>query len=117
MQCTLFNRNTKILNAEYDISNQHFVRINEIYNIAYAPVILESAFRQNSDCMLNALNKWFLTRRIPDNRENLSHLLSELHITSPEELLDKAYGLSLTDQYWFKDMSNPVKWDDINFFS
>lgn len=116
MQCTLFNRNTKILNAEYDISGQHFVRINEIYNIAYAPVILESAFRQKSDCMLDVLNKWFLARRIPDNRENLSHLLSELHISSTEELLDKAYGLSLSDQYWFKDVGNPVKWDDINFF-
>ena len=116
MQCTLFNRNTKILNAEYDIQNQRFICINKIYNIAYAPVILESSFRQNSEYMLDVLNKWFLIRRIPDNRENLSYLLSELHISSPEELLDKAYGLSLSDQYWFKNVGNPVKWDDINFF-
>ncbi len=37
---------------------------------------------------------------------------------SPEELLNKAYGLSLSDQYWLKDVEqNNLKWDDINFFT
>ena len=42
--------------------------------------------------------------------------LDNLHIESTDELLDKAYGLSLSDQYWFKEESDSIEWKDINFF-
>lgn len=32
------------------------------------------------------------------------------------ELLDKAFGLSLSDQYWVKPYDLDIKYDDINFF-
>lgn len=31
-------------------------------------------------------------------------------------LLDKAFGLSLSDQYWLKPYNLDIKYDDINFF-
>ena len=37
-------------------------------------------------------------------------------INVPSELLDKAFGLSLSDQYWLKTFSLDIKYDDINFF-
>lgn len=30
--------------------------------------------------------------------------------------MNKAFGLSLSDQYWLNPVSMPMKWDDINFF-
>ncbi len=32
------------------------------------------------------------------------------------ELLDRTYGLSLSDQYWVKREDDPVEWKDVNFF-
>lgn len=117
MKCILMNKNTPVLLMEYDTDFYKISNIYEIYNIEYAPFKMYATYQnQKTGNLLVATNDWFKNRGIPSWRENLSHLLSELHISSPEELLDKAYGLSLSDQYWFKDVGNPVKWDDINFF-
>ena len=43
-------------------------------------------------------------------------LLHRLNINTPVELLDKAFGLSLSDQYWIKPYDVNIKYDDINFF-
>ena len=43
-------------------------------------------------------------------------LLHRLNITAPSELLDKAFGLSLSDQYWLKPYNSDISYDDINFF-
>lgn len=39
-----------------------------------------------------------------------------MNISSPEELLDKAFGLSLSDQYWVKPADSNIEYKDINFF-
>jgi len=43
-------------------------------------------------------------------------LLAKLNITTPTELLDKAFGLSLSDQYWIKPFDSESEYKDINFF-
>ena len=43
-------------------------------------------------------------------------LLHRLNIIAPSLLLDKAFGLSLSDQYWLKPYDSNIKYDDINFF-
>ena len=43
--------------------------------------------------------------------------MEKLNISSPEELLNKAYALSLSDQYWLKEENSNVEWKDINFFT
>lgn len=48
--------------------------------------------------------------------DRLDLLLHRLNITAPCELLDKAFGLSLSDQYWLKPYNSNIKYDDINFF-
>ena len=62
------------------------------------------------------LSEWFKGRGIPSWRDKLDLLLHRLDITAPSELLDKAFGLSLSDQYWLKPYNLDVKYDDINFF-
>lgn len=119
MKCILMNKNTEILVAEYNESSKFFDRIYEVYNIDYAPYILKSFYIENdlNDTPFRTnLSEWFKGRGIPSWRDKLDLLLHRLDITSPSELLDKAYGLSLSDQYWIKPYDLNVKYDEINFF-
>lgn len=119
MKCILMNKNTEILVAEYDSANGVFSKIYEVYNIDYAPYILKSFYVENelNDTPFRTnLSEWFKGRGIPSWRDKLDLLLHRLDITAPSELLDKAFGLSLSDQYWIKPYDLDVKYDDINFF-
>lgn len=119
MKCILMNKNTAVLLAEYDSANGVFSKIYEVYNIDYAPYILKSFYIENdlNDTPFRTnLSVWFKGRGIPSWRDKLDLLLHRLDITAPSELLDKAFGLSLSDQYWIKPYNLDVKYDDINFF-
>ncbi len=55
-------------------------------------------------------------RSIPASRQGVENLLETLNIRTTKTLLDKSYGLSLSDQYWICPKNSNLKWDDINFF-
>ena len=114
MKVILMNQNKKVLLAEMDKSNT-FQEIYEYYDINYAPLSLYNAYNHNEDVLV-ALNSWFKGRGIPAWRQNIEKLLEKLNVLSPTELLNKAYGLSLSDQYWIKGERQNLKWKDINFF-
>lgn len=117
MKCILMNKNTEILVAEYQPSLAVFTKITEVKNIAYAPLILKKSYNQNDeDKFIVELSKWFKGRGIPSWRDKLDILLARLNLSTPEELLDKAFGLSLSDQYWIKPIDSDIKYKDINFF-
>ena len=42
--------------------------------------------------------------------------VANLKISSDRELLDKAFGLSLSDQYWLKPYNLDINYNEINFF-
>ncbi len=114
MKCILMNKNTEVLLAEYDSGLGVFSKIYDIYNINYAPYILKNFYNDTS--FRTNLSKWFQGRGIPSWRDKLDLLLHRLNKTTPSELLDKAFGLSLSDQYWLKPYDTDIKYDDINFF-
>lgn len=116
MKCTLMNKNTEVLTAEYESELASFTKIYEIKNIEYAPVILEKTLKNNKNDISN-LTSWFKGRGIPSWRDDLDILLAKLNINTPEELLNKAFGLSLSDQYWVKPAESKVEYKDINFFT
>ncbi len=119
MKCILMNKDTEVLVAEYDSGVGVFTKIYDIYNIDYAPYILNSFYTKedfNNKHFRTNLSKWFQGRGIPSWRDKLDLLLHRLNITAPSELLDKAFGLSLSDQYWLKPYDSYIKHDDINFF-
>lgn len=119
MQCILMNKNTEVLLAEYDSANGVFSKIIDVYNIEYAPYILKSFYMKddiNNIPFRTTISEWFRGRGIPSWRDKLDLLLHRLDITAPSELLDKAFGLSLSDQYWIKPFDLEVHYDDINFF-
>lgn len=115
MKVVLMNKNTEVLLAELNKSN-NFEQIYEYFNKEYSPLTIYNSFNDKSKSTLKALNEWYKGRGIPAWRKNLEKLLLQLNVTNQVELLDKAYGLSLSDQYWLKPESTDIKWEDINFF-
>ncbi len=119
MKYFLMNKNTEVLTAEYDPATGVFTRIFDVENIDYAPYILKSFYIENeiNDTPFRVnLTEWFKGRGIPAWRDKLDLLLHRLNITAPSELLDKALGLSLSDQYWIRPYDSKITYDDINFF-
>ena len=119
MKCTLMNKNREVMLTEYDSATGVFTNIYKIYNIDYAPYILKSFYTSeevNGTSLRTHLSEWFKGRGIPSWRDKLDLLLHRLNVNAPCELLDKAFGLSLSDQYWLKPVESNIKYDDINFF-
>lgn len=116
MKCILMNKNIEVLVAEYQPTVATFTEIYEIKNIEYAPLIVKKSYEKNNDKFLADLSDWFRGRGIPSWRDKLDILLHRLNVDRPEELIDKSFGLSLSDQYWIKPYESNIKYDDINFF-
>ncbi len=115
MHYTLMNKNNPVLEAEYNEASKGFTSIYKIIDIKYAPLIIYKELKENKD-ITSILNDWYKGRGIPSLRDDLDLLLTRLNITSPETLLNKAYALSLTDQYWVKPSTSNIRHEDINFF-
>lgn len=118
MKCILMNKNTEVLIAEYDVIIKGFNKLYEIENINFAPLIIKNLYNKDKDeiKLLEQLTEWFKGRGIPFWRDDLDLLLAKLNISTPTELLDKAFGLSLSDQYWVKPYDSQIEYKDINFF-
>ena len=116
MKCILMNKNTPILLLEYNTKYNTIEKIYDIYNIEYAPLSVYNANKNISKNLVAEVNKWFRNRGIPSWRKNIEKLLENLNVSTTEELLNKAYALSLSDQYWIKEQDRQIEWKDINFF-
>lgn len=117
MKCILMNKDTEVLVAEYNNVSKFFDEIIEIKNIEYSPLSLSNLYNNYDETQFKiALSDWFKGRGIPSWRDKLDILLVRLNIKTPEELLDKAFGLSLSDQYWIKPLDADITYGDINFF-
>ena len=44
-------------------------------------------------------------------------MLEELELSSPQELIEKCFGLSLSDQYWLNPAEQPLEWSKVNFYN
>lgn len=116
MKCILMNKNTEVLVAEYEEDLAVFTDIYEIKNIDYAPLIIKRACQNCDDDIRSKLSTWFKDRGIPSWRDELNLLLTSLGLSTTIELLNKSFGLSLSDQYWIKPYDINIEYKDINFF-
>lgn len=117
MSCVLMNKNTPVMLIDYSKVDNAITNIIEIYNIEYAPLAIFNAYNDKYQSLVKESNAWFRGRGIPSWRKDLENLLEKLNVSSPEELLNKSFSLSLSDQYWLKDSEISIKWEDINFFT
>lgn len=114
MICTIYNKNTPILRVEYDEHINAIFSVVEILNIDYCPIGLADVHGVVNKKLVNT---WWRGRSIPASRDQLSNVLHELNIHHTEQLVFKAYGLSLSDQYWICPDALDLSWDSINFFT
>lgn len=108
----LMNKNKKIAKINFNNSSQKVENILEVINEEYAP--LECLHNKKLDS--NSITIWFKGRGIPSWRDGLDDFLDNLGIKNKDILLNKAYGLSLSDQYWLNPVERLMDWKDINFF-
>lgn len=108
----LMNKEKKVARISFNNSNQKIEKILEIFDEKYAP--LECLYKGKIDN--NEMTAWFNGRGIPSWRDGLDDFLDNLGIKNKDILLNKAYGLSLSDQYWMNPVECPMNWNDINFF-
>ena len=116
MKCLLMNKNTAVALLEYNTKYNAIEKVYDLYNIKYAPLSVENASKDMSKNLAKEVNKWFRNRGIPSWRKDVEKLLEKLNVSKTEELLNKAYALSLSDQYWIKEEKSKIEWKDINFF-
>lgn len=116
MKCLLMNKNRPIVLIEYNTKYNSIEKVYEIYDIKYAPLSIYNAYTNKAQNLTEAINKWFRNRGIPAWRKDVERLLERLNVETTEELINKAYALGLSDQYWIKEEKSSIKWSDINFF-
>lgn len=117
MKCIIMNKNKEVMLVEFNKLHNIIDKIYEIYDIKFAPLSIYNAFNNKKASLIKGVNNWFKGRGIPSWRKDIENLLNKLNLSSPEELLNKAHGLSLSDQYWLKEENSKLKWKDINFFT
>lgn len=109
----LMNQNKEVLKFEFDKDLNVITKIDEIYNLDYAPLNIKNIIEHKRAI---ELNNWFNERGIPVYRDNVKEILEIFNIKSVKELINKDYALSVSDQYWFKPENVEVEWKNINYF-
>ena len=113
MKYFLMHKNIEV--CEIEISENTFTidKVDEIFNKKHVPLGL---IKTDNTIDIRKLNHWYKGRAIPASRSGLKEALELMDIDSSAELILKCYGLSLSDQYWFRPYDSTIKWEDINFF-
>jgi hypothetical protein len=113
MEQILMHKRLPVASLEVDDVMGIILRINDITAPAHMPL---GVAPEKSVTTIRAINEWWQKRAIPTKRSGLREALMILKVYSPLELLEKSYGLSLSDHYWMRPVNKDLKWDDINFF-
>lgn len=106
--------NHPVLAFEYDPASGRACSSGEVLDPRRLP--LEFSTHGKSALYARRIDEWWKSRAIPSTRDGIHRVLESLGAASTGELLDRTYGLSLSDQYWVKREDDPVTWKDINFF-
>ena len=113
MKYVLSHKNIPVLTMELDEGTGTIIGLGELHAPARLPV---GVSHTGNTVDRQTLNAWWTGRSIPASRSGLREALEALQVTSPQLLLTKCYGLSLSDQYWVCPDGSGLRWDDINFF-
>ena len=103
-----------VLAFEYDPESGRACSSGEVLDHDRLP--LEFTTHGKSALYAKRIDEWWRSRAIPSTRDGIRRVLESLGASSTGELLDRTYGLSLSDQYWVKREDDPVEWKGINFF-
>jgi hypothetical protein len=112
-ECALMHKNVPVAGLEIGLELGTINKIGDVFDERHLPVGIEmNAGKPNR----RLLNDWWTGRSIPASRDGIGDALKNMGIGSPVLLIEKCYGLNLSDQYWFSPKGAGLKWEDVNFF-
>lgn len=96
-----------VLAFEYEPASGRALSSGEVLDPRRLP--LEFTTHGKSALYARRIDEWWESRAIPSTRDGIRRVLDSLGAASTGELLDRTYGLSLSDQYWVKREDDPVE--------
>lgn len=87
-----------VLAFEYEPASGRACSSGEVLDPRRLP--LEFTTHGKSALYARRIDEWWKSRAIPSTRDGIRRVLDSLGASSTGELLDRTYGLSLSDQYW-----------------
>lgn len=109
---TLMHKETPVLEMTLHRITGAVGAVNRIMSTDHAPV--GTVIRGYISHQM--LNDWWKGRGIPASRDGLKSALDVLEMRGTGMLVEKCFGLSLSDQYWVCPAGTDLKWADVNFF-
>lgn len=113
MDYILMHKNVPVAELTLDEATCGIAKIGVVHAALRVPV---GVAVKKGEIDRAALNEWWKNRAIPASRQGIRDALHELELPTTQSLLDKCFGLSLSDQYWICPASTSLQWADINFF-
>jgi hypothetical protein len=107
------HKNNPVVEMEIDSASGYIAKLREVFEPRRLPI---GVGIDKGIIDRKALNDWWTGRSIPASRAGLNNALMSIGISSPTLLLEKCYGLSLTDQYWICPKGSGLTWETVNFF-
>jgi hypothetical protein len=107
------HKDTHVTDLALDDAACFIAKIGSVYAADHVPI---GVAVKKSEIDRAALNEWWKKRAIPANRQGIGDALQLLELSSTQNLLDKCFGLSLSDQYWICPARASLKWANVNFF-
>jgi len=113
MEYTLMHKSIPVLDIELDEATGSVQRLGAVHRMEHLPL---GTVDRHGIVDRAALNTWWIDRCIPASRSGVQQALETLNIPTPQLLLTRCFGLSLSDQYWVKLRGSDLQWEEINFF-
>ncbi|MCI8287907.1 MAG: excisionase [Lachnospiraceae bacterium] len=113
MQYTLMHKSIPVLDIELDEATGSVQKLGTVHRIEHLPL---GTVGRHGIVDRTALNTWWIDRCIPASRSGVQQALETLDIPTPQLLLTRCFGLSLSDQYWVRLRDSDLQWEEINFF-
>ena len=117
MDCTLMHKNIPVADMSINDRTAHIADLRDVYDIRHLPVGVKT-FKTDIDVDIDidGLDNWWIERSIPASRDGIQDALQQMGVQSPQVLILRCYGLSLSDQYWICPKDSGLCWENVNFF-
>jgi len=106
------HKNVPVVDMELDETG-YVAKLHDVHDVRRLPVGV-SVLKAGID--RKALNDWWIGRSIPASRDGLDSALQSISVSAPTLLIEKSFGLSLSDQYWIRPKGTELAWEKVNFF-
>jgi hypothetical protein len=113
MEYTLMHKNAAVVDMAIDETST-IVKLSKPRDERRLPVGVNIS---KTGVDRKALNDWWLGRSIPASRAGIDEALRSINVSAPMHLIEKCYGLSLSDHYWISPKGSGLRWENVNFFT